>query len=240
MRVAEHEAQGQFGDALDAGNQVGEGLVGAAQAAPGHGTHDDDAHAFFRGIGNSFLELAVEQVVLQGDGLVETGLGDAAKTDGVVVERGADVLDETLVFGRGQPLANARLHGFGEALPVDAMGVVDVDAVDLQPLQAVFQILPPGFFVVAVVGILGGDIHFSEPSLEGIADGPLAVLVAIADSGVHVVQAAGKGAVEHGDGQFAVDAIPFHGEAHAAATEARYSKAGLAQYGVLHTDRLPF
>ena len=118
-----------------------------------------------------------------------------------------------------EPFKDARLDVVVEAAAVDAVGVVDVDGLDLQAFEAVFKVLSPQAVVVAEIVVLCGDGDLVAPAFEGFADNTLAVFCAVEDCGVDVVDAAFEGAMDHGDGEVALDTIALHGEAHGAEAE---------------------
>ena len=86
--------------------------------------------------------------------------------------------DQALVLGLLHPMAHVGLDVIHVSLPVDAMVIVDVDGLDLQPFQAVLQVLPPDLLILVFV-VLGGEDDPVAPALQRLADGPLAVLVAV-------------------------------------------------------------
>jgi len=61
--------------------------------------------------------------------------------------------NQALVFGLEHVSVNAvgAVNVLREPVPVDPVEVVDVDVIDLQPFERVFEVRPPAFFVVLVV-----------------------------------------------------------------------------------------
>ncbi len=84
--------------------------------------------------------------------------------------------------------------------------------------------------------VLGGDDDGVAPAPECLADGPLAVVVAVEDCTVDVVDARVEGAVDHRDGFFAVDFSVCHGQAHRAKTENGCLQTRAAKHSILQFE----
>ena len=55
------------------------------------------------------------------------------------------MLDHALVLGTLHPLAHLGLDEFGVLFPAIAMMIIDVDIVNLEKFEAIFQVCPPFF-----------------------------------------------------------------------------------------------
>jgi len=63
-----HKPQRELRHAFDLRQQLLENRAGGAETPASHRTHHDNADTLLVGISDTFLELAIEHVVLQGDG----------------------------------------------------------------------------------------------------------------------------------------------------------------------------
>ena len=120
----------------------------SAEPAAADRSHDHDAHPAL--VADEFerrLVQAVEQVVLERDGLEEARARELLQVLHLIVEAEADVADPPVVLRPLHPpeLAVGAVHVLLERLPVQPVEVIEINVVGAEALQRILQVRPPGF-----------------------------------------------------------------------------------------------